>query len=175
MNLLLLWVYRKSGAWCIGHCSSWCMWNYNWSPNLDQYGNSVRAAKICDRLVEQFNFHNYDNLIPTLKKIDPRLQKNEDKLEGIMANFAASQGDLNEIKSLNAKGIDLNGADYDLRTPMHLAASEGHLNILEYFILNNIELNPKDRWGGTPLDDAKRHDHKKVVALLEKYINAKKL
>ena len=146
-----------------------------WSPNLDQYVNSVRAVKICDRLVEQFNFHNYDNLIPNLKKIDPRLQKNEDKLEGIMvANFAASQGDLNEIKSLNAKGIDLNGADYDLRTPMHLAASEGHLNIVEYFILNNIELNPKDRWGGTPLDDAKRHDHKKVVALLEKYINAKK-
>ena len=34
--------------------------------------------------------------------------KNEDKLKGVMvANFAASQGDLNEIKSLEAKGIDL--------------------------------------------------------------------
>ena len=91
----------------------------------------------------------------------------------MVANFAASQGDLNEIKSLNAKGIDLNGADYDLRTPMHLAASEGHLNIVEYFILNNINLNPEDRWGGTPLEDAKRHGHKKVVDLLEKSISAK--
>ena len=145
-----------------------------WSPKLDEFGNSVRAVKICDKLVEQFNFHNYDNLIPNIKKIDPRLQKNEDKLDGIMvANFAASQGDLNEIKSLNAKGVDLNGADYDFRTPMHLAASEGHLNIVEYFILNNIELDPKDRWGGTPLEDAKRHGHKKVVELLEKSISAK--
>ncbi len=50
-----------------------------WSPNLDEFGNSVRAVEICDKLVEQFNFHNYDNLIPNLKKIDPRLQKNEDK------------------------------------------------------------------------------------------------
>tara|TARA_A100001015_G_C14996328_1_gene716378 strand:- start:353 stop:1984 length:1632 start_codon:yes stop_codon:yes gene_type:complete len=146
-----------------------------WSPNLDKFGNSVRAVKICDKLVEQFNFHNYDNLIPNIKKIDPRLQKNEDKLEGIMvANFAASQGDLNEIKSLNAKGINLNNADYDLRTPLHLAASEGHLHVIDYLILNNVDPNPKDRWGGTPLDDAKRHEHSTAIKLLEKYINAKK-
>ncbi|MEC8678602.1 MAG: ankyrin repeat domain-containing protein, partial [Candidatus Margulisiibacteriota bacterium] len=85
----------------------------------------------------------------------------------MVANFAASQGDLNEIKSLEAKGVDLNEADYDGRTPIHIAASEGHFNIIEYFIARNIILSPKDRWGGTPLDDAKRHNHKKIVRLLE--------
>ena len=77
-----------------------------WSPNLDEYGNSVRAVEIAQKLVQNFNFHNYDSLIENMAKNDPRLQKNEDKLKGVMvANFAASQGDLNEIKSLEAKGI----------------------------------------------------------------------
>ena len=146
-----------------------------WSPPLDDYGNSVRAVDICGRLVETFNFHNYDNLIPDLNKIDPRLQKNENKMNGIMvANFAASQGDLNELKSLKVKGVDLNEADYDGRTPIHIAASEGHQNIVEYFILEGLDLNPKDRWGGTPLEDAKRHNHDAVVAILNTEINKNK-
>ncbi|NQY74697.1 MAG: glutaminase A [Candidatus Margulisbacteria bacterium] len=146
-----------------------------WSPPLDQYGNSVRAVEICNRLVEKFNFHNYDNLIPNLNKIDPKQQKNEDKMNGVMvANFAASQGDLNEIKSLKAKGLDLNEADYDGRTPIHIAASEGHSNIVEFFILENLELAPKDRWGGTPLDDAIRHEHKSVISLLERTMRKSK-
>jgi len=139
-----------------------------WSPNLDQFGNSVRAVQIAQKLVQNFNFHNYDSLIENIVKKDPRLQKNEDKLKGVMvANFAASQGDLNEIKSLEAKGVDLNEADYDGRTPIHIAASEGHFNIVEYFIARNLQLDPKDRWGGTPLEDAKRHNHSKIVKLLE--------
>ena len=139
-----------------------------WAPPLDQFGNSVKAVEICNRLVEKFNFHNYDNLIPNLGKIDPRQHKNEDKMKGVMvANFAASQGDLNEIKSLKAKGINLEEADYDGRTPIHLAASEGHLNIVNYFILEGLDLNPTDRWGGTPLSDAKNHNHKEVVKVLE--------
>ena len=87
------------------------------------------------------------------------------------ANFAASQGDLNEIKALNAKGIDLNEANYDGRTPIHLAASEGHQNIVDYFILKKMELNPKDRWEGSPLEDARRHGHTEVVSSLEKAIH----
>lgn len=139
-----------------------------WSPNLDQFGNSVRAVQIAQKLVQNFNFHNYDSLIENMVKKDPRLQKNEDKLKGVMeANFAASQGDLNEIKSLEAKGVDLNEADYDGRTPIHIAVSEGHFNIVEYFIARNLKLDPKDRWGGTPLEDAKRHGHDKIVTLLD--------
>jgi len=143
-----------------------------WSPALDQFGNSVRAVEICNKLVDYFNFHNYDNLIPTLRKVDPRLQTNEDKLDTLMvANFSASQGDLNEIKSLYAKGVDLNASDYDGRTPIHLAASEGHSNIIEFFILEGLELNPVDRWGGTPIEDAKHHGHTNVAFILESVLN----
>ena len=61
----------------------------------------------------------------------------------------------------------MNEADYDGRTPIHLAASEGHSKIVEYFISKDLNLNPKDRWGGTPLEDAKRHNQKKIVKILE--------
>ena len=145
-----------------------------WSPPLDRYGNSVKAVEFCSKLVDEFNFHNYDNLIPNLDKIDPRLQKNEDKMNGLMvANFAASQGDLNEIKSLKAKGVNLDEMDYDGRTPIHLAAAEGHFNIVDYFIKEGINLNPIDRWGGTPIDDAKNGKHKDIVDILEKSLKKK--
>ena len=44
--------------------------------------------------------------------------------------WAASQGDLNEIKRMVANGVNLEDADYDGRTCIHLAASEGKIDIL---------------------------------------------
>ena len=84
--------------------------------------------------------------------------------------WAASQGDLNEIKRMVANGFNLEDADYDGRTCIHLAASEGKTHIIKFLIGKKINLNPKDRWGGTPLDDAKRHGHIDVQELLQNKI-----
>ena len=82
--------------------------------------------------------------------------------------WAAYQGDLNEIKRMVADGYNLDEADYDGRTCIHLAASEGRTEIIKFLIGKKVNLSPKDRWGGTPLDDAKRHGHIEVQVLLEK-------
>ena len=82
--------------------------------------------------------------------------------------YAASEGDLPAIQRLVARGIDLEGADYDLRTPIHLAAAEGQERIVQFFIDQGVELSPLDRWGKTPLDEAKRHGHVRVAELLRK-------
>ena len=82
--------------------------------------------------------------------------------------WAASQGDLGEIQRLVAVGANLDEADYDGRTCIHLAASEGHMNILKFLIGKKVKTDPRDRWGGTPLDDAKRHGHKEAQEILEK-------
>ena len=81
--------------------------------------------------------------------------------------YAASEGDLPAIQRLVARGIDLGGADYDMRTPLHLAASEGHERIVQYLLDQGVEVAPRDRWGGTPLEDARRHGHSRVVQVLE--------
>ncbi len=140
-----------------------------WSPKINKHGISVRGLDFCKKFIERFNFHNYDSLVKTSEKINPRLTKNEIKMKGVMALVdAASRGDLFEVQRLASTGIDLNEGDYDNRTPIHLAASEGHANIVEFLISRHVDVNPKDRWGGTPLADARRGNHEKIIALLEK-------
>lgn len=138
-----------------------------YSPPVDQYGNSVRAIDFAMNLVKKFNIHAYDSVIRSIDKHDLCQRKNEDKLSNIISLiWAASQGDLMEIKRLVALGVDLNEADYDGRTAVHLAASEGQTIVINYLIKHGVDINPLDRWGGTPLADAKRSNHQEIVILL---------
>lgn len=140
-----------------------------WSPRLDDLGNSVRGIEFCKQLVNRYNFHIYDRLTRELNhKRDPRLKKNQSRIEGVVnLVWAASQGDLSEAQKLAASGVDLDGADYDGRTALHLAASEGQAHIVEYLIEKEVNLNPIDRWGGSPLSDARRNNHEAVISMLE--------
>lgn len=140
-----------------------------WSPRLDKMGNTVRGVEISRRLVERYNFHTFDSLTAgESKKRDPRLKRNQSEIENIVTLcWAASQGDLREIQRLAACGVDLNAADYDGRTALHLAASEGHTNVIEFLLSRDVVVDPKDRWGGTPYADAVRGKHEASVRLLE--------
>ena len=80
--------------------------------------------------------------------------------------FACAQGDLAQVRALMACAVDLNGADYDQRTPLHLAACNGHLELVELLIRKGVEVNPVDRLGGTPLADALREGHVAVAHFL---------
>ncbi len=82
--------------------------------------------------------------------------------------YAASEGDLEAVRRLVARGARLDHGDYDLRTPLHLAAAEGHERVVQYLIDQGVPKAPRDRWGGTPLDDARRHGQTRVVRLLER-------
>jgi glutaminase len=142
-----------------------------WSPRLDELGNSVRGIAFCKELVKTFNFHLYDSLtVGSHQKKDPRLQKNASKIDNIISLcWAASQGDLMEVKHLVAKGVDVDDSDYDGRTALHLAASEGHESIVKYLLKRKANVTPLDRWGNTPLDDAKRHHHDHITKLFLEY------
>ncbi|WAR17834.1 GLSK-like protein, partial [Mya arenaria] len=55
-----------------------------WSPALDKWGNSTRGVYFAEDLVAKFNFHHYDNLKFTAKKIDPCIQKIESRASGVV-------------------------------------------------------------------------------------------
>ena len=125
------------------------------SPRLDSNYNSVRGVEFSKRLVDKFNFHNYCNTMDDAK-IDPR--NNHMATESnLTLNFiwAASQGDLTEVKKAISLGIDINKGDYDNRTALHLALAEGRDKVAKYLIERGADINLLDRWGKSPLDGAK--------------------
>jgi glutaminase len=141
-----------------------------WSPRLDEHGNSVRGIEFCRRLVAEYNVHVFDCLVTgagRTGKRDPRRKKNQSQTEAVVAlTWAASQGDLNEVRALIATGVEPGTADYDGRTPLHLAAAEGQLEVVRYLLAAGAGPEPVDRWGGTPLSDAEANGHRQIAGLL---------
>jgi len=136
-----------------------------WSPRLDDCGNSVRGVAFLKKLISEFSFHNYDSLVDS-RKVDPRRRRNDSATDNTYrAINAASIGDVDDLKRLVARGHDLNAADYDGRTPLHLACAEGQVEAVRYLLDQRVHTSVKDRWGNTPLADAKRHKQKTVVEM----------
>ncbi|CAL1541132.1 unnamed protein product [Lymnaea stagnalis] len=149
---------------------------FMWSPPLDHYGNSCRGIQFCEDLVKSFNFHNYDNLRHTPRKMDPRTFQ-VDSQANIVVNllFAAYNGDVTAIRRCALMGMDMSHADYDGRTALHVAAAEGHTPVIK-FLLEKCNCSPflKDRWNFIPIDDAKRFKHTETVELLQLYMQREK-
>ncbi|VDK72175.1 unnamed protein product [Onchocerca ochengi] len=128
-----------------------------WSPPLDKMGNSVRGVSFCKKMIETFNFHNYDSLLHAdTKKIDPRKRGMPNESELILEMmFATKKGDIDDVRRMFLGGVNLNMSDYDGRTPLHLAASEGQSLMVDFF-LDIAHVNPlvRDRWNRTAYDDA---------------------
>lgn len=158
-----------------------------WSPRLNNLGNSVRGVHFCKLFCREFLVHMFDKSLPGMsqfvdqeecqvKKRDLRLHKDA-QLQRQVAKlaYAASKGDIFEIKRLAALGTDLNAADYDGRTALHLAASEGQVEVIRFMCRQGVTTAVRDRWGMTPRDDAKNFSDAKVaqrmLAVFDKYVH----
>ncbi|MEM9326662.1 MAG: glutaminase A [Bacteroidota bacterium] len=142
-----------------------------YAPPLDKNGNSVKGVAFAKALVNHFNFHAFDSLNYELDgKKDPRRKKYETKATEVMQMiFAASAGDLNEVKKICNGGISVNEADYDGRTALHLAAAENRPEVVEYLLHQGANITVQDRWGGTPLVDAQKANNREVLEIFDAF------
>ncbi|EQC26090.1 hypothetical protein SDRG_16042 [Saprolegnia diclina VS20] len=81
--------------------------------------------------------------------------------------WAAGMGDTGLLLQLIDAGADVNLADYDQRTPLHIAASDGKSSVVEVLLKAGANVYKKDRWGATPLDCAKDPS---VVSILAQFV-----
>jgi hypothetical protein len=75
----------------------------------------------------------------------------EKSLVPVLLCFYASRGDLKSMQRVIAKGGDINAADYDGRTALHLAAADCKTNVVEWMLLKNASPLARDRNGDLPL------------------------
>jgi len=84
--------------------------------------------------------------------------------------YAASQGDLDELRAALATGCKPNAADYDGRTALHLAAAEGHLAAARFLLGSGPRQTPPtaERYAadGRPAGQAHRSGRRAMVPRL---------
>jgi len=106
--------------------------------------------------------NNHTEIVELLRK---HANQSGDTQEIMTFHDYAAVGDIEQIKSFESKGMDINAKTQDGMTALHWAAT-GHRNVAEYLISKGTDVNTKNNNGWTPLHVAARSDRKDVVELL---------
>ena len=135
-----------------------------WSPKLDDIGNSFKGIEFYKLFAEIFDFHTFGN---SDSSILTNIYNNSKQYEFYELNLSASKGDLDHIKHLYLKGVNMNQSDYDGRTPLHLSVCENKYNVADFLVNIAKVALVKDRWDRTPYDDAITTNDSKMLELFK--------
>jgi ankyrin repeat protein len=80
---------------------------------------------------------------------------------------AAASGDLDRVKSLLSKGINVNVREWgSLKTCLHYAAANGDWEVAKLLLTCGAQVNARDAVGATPLHYAVERSHEEIAKLL---------
>eukprot|EP00854_Cymbomonas_tetramitiformis_P002266 gene2266-2985_t len=113
--------------------------------------------------------HVQEEACAIFRKHDPKLALDMREVDAaVKLCEAGAKGDLVQIQRFVQNGVNLNWADYDSRTCLHLASAEGQYDVVKFLLEQGADVKCLDRFGGTPLEDAIRHKKYDVQKLLVK-------
>ena len=155
-----------------------------YDPQVNESLVPVRGIEFARRLTKRYRVNIFDQLVFGLGA-DPFVTNGEGDDDGagggaIVTSHdgllifqlltAAGNGDVDAIRGLvEGDGLDVNVADYDNRTALHLACSDGKVNAARVLLELGADPMKLDRWRGTPLDDARRGGKSELVDLVTSF------
>jgi ankyrin repeat protein len=80
--------------------------------------------------------------------------------------MVVTRGDWQMAELLIAKGADLNVANANGQTPLHLSVRQGRKDIVELLIKKGADVNAKNKWNRTPYDIAVDQGRKEIAGIL---------
>ena len=81
---------------------------------------------------------------------------------------AAREGDADRVKAMLMRGLDINAADYDKRSTLHLSCAEGNSKVVELLIAEGANVHALDRYGYNALHYAVVNNHSLIADLLSR-------
>eukprot|EP00850_Spirogloea_muscicola_P001493 SM000005S17290 [mRNA] locus=s5:1189145:1195739:- [translate_table: standard] len=118
-----------------------------------------------------------DNLLQSLwEKGDPGSTALSAEIEGLLNQhssesmmslcYVAARGDVQLLASLIDRGLDVNVANFDRRTPLHIAAAQGFKDAVALLLSKGGDPNRQDGEGSTPLMEAIKGGHISTAQVL---------
>jgi ankyrin repeat protein len=79
---------------------------------------------------------------------------------------AAEEGNIDALKSLLERGVDINARGASNQTPLHVAVVEGNVDVVRLLVERGAEVESRNNFGRTPLHGSSRFGHLEVSRLL---------
>jgi len=139
------------------------------SPVLHLYQNSLSGMALLMKFSDVFGLHRFGTSSWDLtgSSWDVRKYWGADRhTHGSKVLDAACNGDIVCLQDYRSRGVDLDYADYDKRTCLHLAAAEGQLATVQWLLSEQVNPVPVDRWENRPVDDAMKCGHEDIIKIL---------
>jgi beta-lactamase regulating signal transducer with metallopeptidase domain len=109
---------------------------------------------------------------PGCKEIVELLRKKgaEERTPVLSLHEAAAIGDIDQVKFLISKGVDVNVMDNRLNgTPLHLAVHRNQMQVINLLIANGANVNAKNKLGRSSLHTAIDKGRTEIAELLRKH------